>query len=213
MQLPRCEAGGMAEQANHGMALPLCILEPLAEYHVTAALAVHWTGCAELSQPLMETMRLRKHARVQLRIAARQPAGVAIVWRRLIGQRRKTGDLSAGPPPSIAHMRIHEREGRIRCNGDALPGWGQGGTAARWDRRKQGRHRHDAVEIKMALRHAGKAVKLGREIAMFLRLHQPEMPFRYGQCPIARDRAEYGDARCFDRVGGKSAMALAADPI
>src|SRR5258708_29702322 len=62
MQSARREAGRVSEQADHGVAHPLRVLQAFAEHHVAAALAVHPPGRPKSSQPLLETMGVCQHA-------------------------------------------------------------------------------------------------------------------------------------------------------
>src|ERR1700726_12733 len=79
VQLARREAGRMSQQADHGMAHPLRVLESFSEHHVAAAFAMHRAGLAKSPEAALETMGVCQHARVELRIAAREPAGIAVI--------------------------------------------------------------------------------------------------------------------------------------
>src|SRR5262245_54261099 len=81
------EARRMSEQSGHRVADTLRVLDSLAEHHVPAALAMNGTRGGEAAKPVAEAARRRKVARAELRISARQPAYVAILGRRLVGQR------------------------------------------------------------------------------------------------------------------------------
>src|SRR6516225_3324464 len=85
MKLASCKARGMTEQAGHGMADAVGVLERLAENHVSSALAVHRAGRRKSCEPLAKALRGSQSAGVELRVAAGQPAGVAVRWRRLVG--------------------------------------------------------------------------------------------------------------------------------
>src|SRR5260370_21548932 len=89
MQLGRGEAGRVSEQADHCMPPPLRVLKAFAQHHVAAALAVHRAGRPKSSQPLAETIGICQHAGMSLRIAAGDPAGVAVARGRPVGGRRK----------------------------------------------------------------------------------------------------------------------------
>src|SRR5215468_8378159 len=89
VQPARRETGRMAEQADHGVAHPVRILEALAEHHVAAAFTVNRTSLAKLPQTALEMISVCQHARVKLRIAAGKPTGVAVMRRRFICQRRE----------------------------------------------------------------------------------------------------------------------------
>src|SRR5437660_1468632 len=56
-------------------------------------------------QAIAEAVRRREPARMQLGIAAGQPAGIAIGARRLVGQRRERHDLGTGRAPTRQHVR------------------------------------------------------------------------------------------------------------
>ena len=87
MQLALGEAGRMTEQAGHGVANAVGILDPFSEHHVAAAFAVDRPALGEPGKPAPEAPRGRERARMQLRITAGQPAHVAVVGRRLVGER------------------------------------------------------------------------------------------------------------------------------
>ncbi len=74
MQSAAGEAGGVAEQAGHGMARARRVLQPLAQHHEAAALAVHRMPRGERRQPGAEFLGGREAPGMQLRIAAGQPA-------------------------------------------------------------------------------------------------------------------------------------------
>ena len=95
MQLALCEAGGMAEQPGHAVADAVGVLEAFAEHHVAAALAVHRPRRGETRKPGAEPVGGGKPSGVKLRIAAGKPATVAVLRRRLVGERRERDDLGA----------------------------------------------------------------------------------------------------------------------
>ena len=136
------------------MRTPSRVFEALAEHHVAAALAMHRPRRGEVREPLAEARRRRRAVRRAARDSRREASNVAILRRRLIGERRERHDLRAGAPPAVEHMRVDEAEGRVLRQRDAL--------ARRRDRRvrlsgrKGGAARRklqDGVEIEMALRH------------------------------------------------------------
>src|SRR6185436_15500455 len=86
------EAGGVSEQAKHTMSRAVRILERLAQHHVATAFAVDRTRRREFPYAGSEAFRGSEAAGVQLGIAARQPAGIAIVRRRLVGERRERNE-------------------------------------------------------------------------------------------------------------------------
>ena len=74
----------MAQQSGHDMGRAVGIFETFAEYHIAAALAMHGTRCGETRKAITKTMSRCKFPCMQFRIAARQPADIASVGRRLI---------------------------------------------------------------------------------------------------------------------------------
>ncbi len=63
--------------------------QALAEHHEAAALAMHRPVLGEAGEPGPESPGSREAARMQLGVAAREPAGIAVGRRRLVGQRRE----------------------------------------------------------------------------------------------------------------------------
>src|SRR5262249_1439480 len=106
MELALREARGVAEQASHGVANAFGVLEHLAEDHVAAALPVHRTRGGEARESFAEFVRGSELLRVKLGIAAGEPAGVAVLGRRLVGKRRERHDLCAGALPAVENMRV-----------------------------------------------------------------------------------------------------------
>ena len=97
------------------------ILQALAQHHVAAALAVHRPRLARKSRrPSRKRRACGEAPGMELGVAAGQPAGVAIGRRRLVGERRERHEFGPRRPPARRHVRIQEREGRIRRDGDAL---------------------------------------------------------------------------------------------
>src|SRR6266446_3353115 len=87
MQLAFGEARGVCEQAGHRMTRAVRVLDALAQHHVAAALAVDWPRVREAREPLPEALRRGERAGMQLRITTGQPADVAALGRRLVGER------------------------------------------------------------------------------------------------------------------------------
>ena len=106
------------------MRLPCGILQALAQNHVTTALAVYRPRLCKASQSIAKTSRGSKRFRVKLRIAARQPAAVGAIRRRLVGKRREQQNLGAGVAPCRKDMRVDETERPIVRQRDALSGGG-----------------------------------------------------------------------------------------
>src|SRR6516225_6019413 len=88
--------------------------KPLPQHHVTSALTVHRPALSEVLKPSFEASGVRQRARVQFRIAAGEPACVAIFRRWLISEWREGDNLSAGAPPTAQHMGIDEGRRYLR---------------------------------------------------------------------------------------------------
>src|SRR5439155_9323641 len=131
MQLALGETRGVSEQPRHRVARAACILQSLAEHYMAAALAVHRPRLRETREPRLEFLRSSERAGMKLRITAGQPADIAALGRRLIGERGKGHDLRAGFAPRREQMRIDERERRVRGERNALPGRRQRGDGIR----------------------------------------------------------------------------------
>ena len=100
--------------------------EALPQNHVAAAFAMRRPRFNESAQTGKKRLRRREAFRVQLGIAARQPAEFAMVGRRLIGKRRKESDVRARLLPAGQNMRIEKRERFVLGDRDALRGRRQG---------------------------------------------------------------------------------------
>ena len=77
----------MPEQAGHGVASAVGILNSLAEHHVAAALAVNGARRCKALQPIAETLRSGELFGEKFGIAARQPARITRVGGRFVGER------------------------------------------------------------------------------------------------------------------------------
>src|SRR5512136_3238181 len=108
MQTALGEARHMGEQAGHGVAHAARIHKAGTEHHVAAALAMHGPRRSEARKSRFELFGGAERPGMQLRIASRQPAGIAALLRRLIGKRRERHDLGALAPPPAQDMRIDE---------------------------------------------------------------------------------------------------------
>src|SRR6516165_6647269 len=124
MQLAFGKASGVCEQACHRVARAVRILDPRAQHHVAAALAVDRPRLRKAPEPLLEALRGGERAGMEFWITAGKPADVAAFGRRLIGEGRKDRDLRARFAPAGQQMRIDERKRRIRRKRDALA-WGR----------------------------------------------------------------------------------------
>src|SRR4026209_2794173 len=89
---------------------------------VPPALAVHRPCRGKAGGAVAEFVSAREPARVQLRVSARQPAGIAILRRRLVGKGRESHDLRTCAPPTIENMWIDEGESSILRECDARSG-------------------------------------------------------------------------------------------
>jgi hypothetical protein len=96
MHLPLGKAGFETEQACHRVARSFLVDESCAQHHIAPAFAMHGARFGEGTQAILEVVVRRKPARMQFRIAARQPGNIGAVVRPLIGQRRERHDLGAG---------------------------------------------------------------------------------------------------------------------
>ena len=173
---------------------PFASVRPLAQHHVAAAFAMDRPGLRKTRQPGAKPGRRRERAGMELRIAAGQPAGIAVARRRLVGKRREGDDLGAGAPPAVENVRIDEAEGLIERERDALAGrrqrWHRPARCSACRSGQQRRRRHHAVEIDMALRQCGQPIEPAGEVAVLAGLHQAEMPLGQRERRVARDRAE-----------------------
>src|SRR5271166_1028769 len=120
MKLVPGKARRMAKQPGHGVARAACILQALAEHDEAAALAVYRARACKLRQPGAKARGRRQRPGVELRIAAGQPAAIAVFGRRLVGERRERDDLRAGRPPALDDVGIDEGEGRVAGEGNAF---------------------------------------------------------------------------------------------
>ena len=82
--------------------------------------SVHSTLQTTSNEPGAKSARRGKRAGMQLRIAARQPAAIAGIGRRLVSEGREGNDLRPRTPPSFDDMRIDECKGGIASQRDAL---------------------------------------------------------------------------------------------
>src|SRR5262249_16140072 len=87
MQLAFGKARRVSEQATHRVARAVRVLDPLAQHHVAAALAVDRPRVREAREPVPEPLRAGHNASMELRITDGQPADVAALVRQLIGER------------------------------------------------------------------------------------------------------------------------------
>ena len=74
------------QQSGHGVGDPLGVLKRAAEYHVPTALAMDWPGVGEQAQPVEEAPVGSEPRRVELGIATREPARIALAWRWFVAE-------------------------------------------------------------------------------------------------------------------------------
>src|SRR5262249_56085925 len=84
MKVAPCKARGMTEQAGHGVADAVGILQHLAQHHVAAALAVHRARRGKSGEAFAELVRRSELRCVELRVAAGQPTRPAMLTARLV---------------------------------------------------------------------------------------------------------------------------------
>jgi hypothetical protein len=155
----------------------------------------------------------REPARVQLRVSARQPAGIAILRRRLVGKGRESHDLRTCAPPTIEKMWIDEGESSILRECDARSGRRKGRCLLCLSEMWRDGKPQDAVQVEVGLGDCREAVEPFSKVSMLAGLNEAKMPLWQSDHLITRHRAENGDARCCDGVGHEFAMPLAADAI
>src|SRR5262249_53314991 len=104
------------EQARHAMRAALLVRQALPQNHIAAAFPMDGPCPGEVLQACKKTLCGCKPFRMELRVAARQPAKVAVIWGRLIGKRREEVDFRARLSPAKKNMRIEKRKGFVLCN-------------------------------------------------------------------------------------------------
>src|SRR5208283_5030946 len=120
MQLACRKTKGRVKQARHAMGMACLIRQDLPQNHIAAAFAMRGLRLREAAQAFEETFRRREPSCVKLGIAARKPKKIAILRRRLIGERRKENDVRTRLPPARQNMRIEKGKRRIPRDRDAL---------------------------------------------------------------------------------------------
>src|SRR4030088_2986540 len=105
----------MAWRAPAASSSPSPRTSPFPQHNVAATFAMDRARHCELREPRAKALRCSQRARVQLRIAAGQPATVAALGGRLVGERRERNDVRAGAPPTVENVRVDEGEGRVGC--------------------------------------------------------------------------------------------------
>src|SRR5712671_5462720 len=120
MQLAISEARAMSQETGHPVARAARVLYSLAQHHVAAALAMDRPRLREAREPRLKFLRSSELTTMELRIAARQPADVAALGRRLIGERRKRHDFRARFAPRREQMGIDEGERRVGRERNAM---------------------------------------------------------------------------------------------
>ncbi len=207
------KAGGVPEQAGHRVPDTIRIFEALPQHHVAAALTVHRPRLRELREPVPKSMRGRERAGMQLRIAAGQPAHIAVRRRRLVRERRKGRDLRTRFAPACEQVRVYEGEGRVRRDRDALARRRQRCRSAGCDMSDRGSACARGVKVEIALGHVGQAIEPPRQIAMLGCLDEAQVPLRQHDIVRPRQRADDGDIQSRYRINDHAPMAVAADAI
>src|SRR5258708_33665090 len=100
----------MSQESGHPGALAARVLYSCAQHHVAAALTMDRPRLREAREPRLKFLRSSELTTMELRIAARQPADVAALGRRLIGERRKSDDFRARLARRREEMGLDERE-------------------------------------------------------------------------------------------------------
>ena len=150
---------------------------------------------------------------MQLGIAAGEPAAVAILRRRFVGERREGDDRRAGMAPAGEDVRVDEGEGVVAGERDAVSRRRQGRAVAGGEAADLAGKRHDRVEIDAAFDLVGDAVEPRVEVAVLARLDQAEMPRGQGEGLAAAERAEDRDAGRNDSVGDVGAVPVGGDAV
>ena len=172
------------------MARAIRVDQTSAEHHVAAALAMDRACARKAAQTVEEARGGGDPPGMQFGIAARQPAGVAFLRGRFVGERREGNELGALRPPAGLDMRIDEAEGGVAGNGEALARRGQGrwGLARCRQRRRTGGG-DDRIEIDGRCDRLRQRIKPGMQIGGFAGLHQPKMAIGQDQAGFARQGA------------------------
>ena len=151
---------------------------------------------------------------MQLRIPAGQPAHVAALRRRLVGERRKGRYLGTGPTPKIEQMRIDEGKGCVRGERDALSRGGSATAVAATAPDLTGvAHALMASRSRCcSARSASRSRRRGKS-SCSRGLNKAEVPLGQTDGVVARQRAHDRHAELRDRIGHQQAMAVAADAV
>ena len=188
--------------------------QAFAQRHIAAALAVNGLRRREQPQAVEEAARAGEAAGMQFGIASRQPAGVAVGGRRLVGQRREGDDLRPGRPPAADEMRIDEGKGLVARQRDPLARRPQRDGLSRLPGQTHlARELENAPAIEVRLDEVGQRLEPRLERLRLGGLDESEMAFGQGDCFVARQRADDREAQRLDRLRDEPAMPLAADPV
>lgn len=213
MELGFRKAERRPEKSRHGMDMADLIGQALPQNHVTAAFAMRGPSFHEPAQTVEKALRCREPSRVKLGIAAWQPAEIAMVRRRLIGERRKESDFRARLSPARQNMRIEKRERFVPGDRDALRGRRQGGRSRA--RRCLGRAgtRQNGAGIGMFLDKPRDPVQSRIETGGFARLHEAEMTFRQIDFFVAGQGPQNRYSERLDGFAREAAMTRASHPV
>ena len=211
---PPGEARFDAEQARHPVRGARGVDEARAQRHVAAALAMHRPRPGEAPQTLTEAGRRGEPTGMQLGIAAGQPAGIAVIRRRLVGERREGDNLRARGAPAANEMRVDEGKSLVPCERDPLPGRlernrpGAPGGKAEIAGKLEG-----AGAVDMGLDEVGHRLEPRLERFDFPGLDKPQVPLGQSNAIVSRQRADDRDPDRLDRLDRKPAVTFAADAI
>src|SRR5262245_43790375 len=114
---------------------------------------------------------------MQLRIAAGQPADVAVLGWWLIGERRKGDDLRTRFAPRREQMGVDEGERRVRGERNALARWRQCPNRAECSRFDRPRAGNDGFEIDVTFGHVCESIDPLSQVLMLACLDEAQMPF------------------------------------
>ena len=115
------------QQAGHGVAYAVGVLQAAAQHHVAAAFAKDRGAARRSGRKPSRKRSCRQRAGMQLGIAAGQVDRVGIAGGASSASGENGSDLGARRAPAIQQMRIGKGEGGIPRDGDALAERRQGG--------------------------------------------------------------------------------------
>ena len=165
MKLALGEARRVAEQPRHRVPRGLRVLQPFAEHHVAAALAVNRMALRKFRETVEKAACCRELPRMQFRIAARQPADVATGRRRFVRAAARTARSRrrrAASRRARAHRRRRTpRRTRARSAGRAVAAPHERARCTRRAARPSRESRRDRGDVR-PFRQNAKAAPRGR---------------------------------------------------